>query len=238
MSRKNKLPLAGRVEQAAEAALAANKYVRAIDVFTRMGWLYPGAEKDWQIGRLETIEGAMQAPPERIATAMEHLRTWAGGKRLLPIETEYVSRTPARETLRFCKSEDAVLERLYRTRWTSPALPHKERVRLESKVSRPPELVVIQPLKDDWKCHRCDSGEGLLMMEKPGPVCLRCAGLGDLEFLPAGDALLTRRAKAKSARHAVVVRFSRQRRRYERQGLLVEPRALEEAQRELQREQD
>jgi hypothetical protein len=180
----------------------------------------------------------MQAPPERIATAMEHLRTWAGGKRLLPIETEYVSRTPARETLRFCKSEDAVLERLYRTRWTSPALPHKEREGLESKVSRPPELVVIQPLKDDWNCHRCGSGEGLLMMEKPGPVCLRCAGLGDLEFLPAGDALLTRRAKAKSARHAVVVRFSRQRRRYERQGLLVEPRALEEAQRELQREQD
>ncbi|TMJ56471.1 MAG: DUF2293 domain-containing protein, partial [Alphaproteobacteria bacterium] len=32
--------------------------------------------------------------------------------------------------------------------------------------------------------------------------------------------------KAKSARSAVVVRFSRSRRRYERQGLLVEPQAL------------
>ena len=59
---------------------------------------------------------------------------------------------------------------------------------------------------------------------------------GDLEFLSAGDALLTRRTKAKSARYAVVVRFSRTRRRYERQGLLVEPQALAKAERELGRE--
>jgi hypothetical protein len=38
--------------------------------------------------------------------------------------------------------------------------------------------------------------------------------------------LLTRRAKAKSERHAVVVRFSKSRRRYERQGLLVEPQQV------------
>jgi hypothetical protein len=46
--------------------------------------------------------------------------------------------------------------------------------------------------------------------------------------------LLTRRAKARSARHAVVVRFSRSRRRYERQGLLVERQALAEAQRGIE----
>jgi hypothetical protein len=51
----------------------------------------------------------------------------------------------------------------------------------------------------------------------------------DFAFLPAGDALLTRRVKAKSTRHAVVVRFSKSRRRYERQGLLVEPQALADA---------
>jgi hypothetical protein len=39
--------------------------------------------------------------------------------------------------------------------------------------------------------------------------------------------------RAKSPRHSVVVRFSRSRRRYERQGLLVEPQALAQAQREL-----
>jgi hypothetical protein len=45
--------------------------------------------------------------------------------------------------------------------------------------------------------------------------------------------LLTRRAKARSGRTAVVVRFSKSRGRYERQGLLVEPQALREVEREL-----
>jgi len=45
--------------------------------------------------------------------------------------------------------------------------------------------------------------------------------------------LLTRRAKAKSVRHAVVVRFSKSRGRHERQGLLLEPQALTEVQRNL-----
>jgi hypothetical protein len=70
-------------------------------------------------------------------------------------------------------------------------------------------------------------------MENPGPACLRCVGLDDLAYLAAGDALFSRRAKAKSKRYAVVVRFSRARRRYERHGLLVEPQALADAQREL-----
>ncbi|MFL6798562.1 MAG: hypothetical protein ACJ8F3_14220 [Xanthobacteraceae bacterium] len=52
----------------------------------------------------------------------------------------------------------------------------------------------------------------------------------------AGDALLTRRAKAKSTRHAVVMRFSKTRRRYERQGLMLEGDAIAQAQRELENE--
>jgi hypothetical protein len=73
----------------------------------------------------------------------------------------------------------------------------------------------------------------MLMMEDGGPACLSCAGLGDLEFLPSGDALLTRRAKAGSSRYAVVVRFSKTRGRYERQGLLLEPQAVAKAQQSI-----
>jgi hypothetical protein len=50
-----------------------------------------------------------------------------------------------------------------------------------------------------------------------------------LVFLPAGNAALSRRAKAGSALAAVVVRWSRSRKRYERQGILVEEAALERA---------
>jgi hypothetical protein len=115
----------------------------------------------------------------------------------------------------------------------SPELSEKERERLAKKASRAPELLVVQPLNTEWTCHRCDGTGDLLMMETPGPACLRCVGLDDFVYLPAGDALLTRRAKAKSTRYVVVVRFSRTRRRYERQGLLVEPRALADARRGL-----
>ena len=61
---------------------------------------------------------------------------------------------------------------------------------------------------------------------------MNCVGFGDLVYLPAGDANLTRRVKAKSQRTAVVVRFSRSRKRYERQGLLVEEAAFNAAQSE------
>ena len=66
-------------------------------------------------------------------------------------------------------------------------------------------------------------------MDEPGPLCLACADLDHLVFLPAGDAALTRRAKKASGLSAVVVRWSRTRKRYERQGLLVDEPALEQA---------
>src|SRR5712664_3363401 len=70
------------------------------------------------------------------------------------------------------------------------------------------------------------------MMEAAGPLCLACPELDHLVFLGAGDAALTRRAKAASKLWAVVIRFSRSRKRYERQGLLVEEDALRKAESE------
>jgi hypothetical protein len=63
-------------------------------------------------------------------------------------------------------------------------------------------------------------------------LCLNCADLDHLEFLPSGDAALTRRSRQHSGLSAVVVKWSRARRRYERQGLLVENEALESAEKE------
>jgi hypothetical protein len=231
---KNRRKLVDRVVKAAETALAAQHYVSPIDVFAGIGWLDPGAEKRWRQGQIDCLEGAVQASLPRLSEAMKLFRSWATGKGLLASETAYVARTPQRGTLRFSRSGNPTIEKLYRTHWVSPALPDKKRERLAKKVSRPPELVVIRPLNDEWTCHRCGGTGDLLVMENPGPACLRCVGLGDLEFLPAGDALLTRRAKAKSAQSAVVVRFSKSRRRYERQGLLVEAAALTTAERGLE----
>ncbi len=231
MNRKNKAQLSDRVARAAEAALAAKRFAAPVDVLVGIGWLDPGSAERWRRGQIDCLEGVVRANLSRISEAMRLFRSWATAKGLVASPTDYVARTPRRETLRFSRSGDAAIEAAYRTHWVSPELSEKKRERLAEKASRAPELVVVQPLKAEWKCHRCGGTGDLLMMEDPGPACLSCAGLDDLEFLPAGDALLTRRAKAQSARHAVVVRFSRTRGRYERQGLLVEPRALADAER-------
>ena len=75
-------------------------------------------------------------------------------------------------------------------------------------------------------------------MEKDKALCLDCADLGHLVFLPRGNTALTRRSRKYSGLAAVVVRFSRARRRYERQGLLVEEPALERAEAECLADQD
>ncbi len=93
------------------------------------------------------------------------------------------------------------------------------------------EIVAVSALKD-WSCVECGGGRSLLTMDNKGPLCLGCAGLAHLAFLPAGDAALTRRARKASGLSAVVVRFSRARKRYERQGILIEEEALEQAEKE------
>jgi len=74
-------------------------------------------------------------------------------------------------------------------------------------------------------------------MEKQKPLCMECADLDHLVFLPSGDVALTRRSRKYSNLSAVVVKFSRTRRRYERQGLLVESDALARAEQECASDQ-
>ena len=86
------------------------------------------------------------------------------------------------------------------------------------------DLVVFSIVRDS-QCSECGAeiAQGsFLSMEAGQPLCMPCARLDDLEYLPSGDAALTRRAAKYSERTAVVVRFSRSRGRYERQGILVE----------------
>jgi hypothetical protein len=85
-------------------------------------------------------------------------------------------------------------------------------------------------------CSECGEqlwhGAWITLVEKKGALCLSCADLDHLVFLPSGDAALTRRSRKYSTLSAVVLKFSRARKRYERQGLLVEAQALEQAEEE------
>jgi hypothetical protein len=223
--------LEGRVARTAQAALDERGFVTAVDVLVGMGWLAPRRVDEWRQGRIAYLEAAVEAGAGKVSTAMRLFHVWARRSGLKPSETAYIARTCGRETLRFSKSGNGEIERTYRTHWLSPKLSERKRARLAERQSQPPDLVVISPVKD-WTCTSCGGSGGLLIMEEPGPLCMTCADLGHLVFLPAGGAALTRRAKAHSGLSAVVVRFSRSRRRYERQGILVEEDALAHAERE------
>ncbi len=96
------------------------------------------------------------------------------------------------------------------------------------------DLVVFDILRDS-ECAECGKellAHDFLLMEDSHPLCLTCADLDHLAYLPRGDTALTRRARKYSSLSAVVVRFSRGRKRYERQGVLVEESALERAEEE------
>ncbi|MDX6325846.1 MAG: hypothetical protein QOK15_2200 [Nocardioidaceae bacterium] len=100
--------------------------------------------------------------------------------------------------------------------------------------ARPSELLVIAASKP-WACADCSAefgGGEFLTMDDAGPLCLRCADLDHLLFLARGDAALTRRARKVSRLSAVVVRWSRARKRSERQGILAEPGAIAQAEHE------
>ena len=71
-----------------------------------------------------------------------------------------------------------------------------------------------------------------IRLEAGDAHCLACADLDHLVFPSRGDAALTRRAAKHAGLSAVVVRWSPARRRYERQGILVDEEALARAEAE------
>ena len=188
MSRKNRTPLASRVVKAAEAALAAKSYVSSIDVLVGIGWLDAGTVERWRRGQIDCLERVVQVNLPLLSEAMKLFRSWAIARGLSASPTQYVARTPQRQMLRFSRSGGPALEELYRTHWLAGELSGSKRERLAERASRAPELVVVQPLNREWICHRCGGTGDLLLMEDPGPACLRCVGLDDLEYLAAGDA--------------------------------------------------
>lgn len=116
--------------------------------------------------------------------------------------------------------------------------------------NKPEELTVFISSRDS-KCDECGTelGKGAwitLQGSERRAACLSCADLDHLVFLPSGDMALSRRSRKYSRLAAVVLEWSRARKRYERQGLLVENEAIERAeieckadagQRELRRAQ-
>lgn len=96
------------------------------------------------------------------------------------------------------------------------------------------ELVVFSIVRDTT-CSECKAelGKGnFITLRNREPLCMECADLDHLWFLRRGNTALTRRARKYAKLSPVVVKWSRARKRYERQGVLVEAAALDRAEEE------
>jgi hypothetical protein len=109
------------------------------------------------------------------------------------------------------------------------------------KMMKAEEIKVFISGKDST-CDECkeslDRHAWITLNREKGALCLACGDLDHLVYLPAGDAALTRRARKHSTLFAVVLKWNRARKRYERKGLLVEERALEHAEKECLADED
>ncbi len=68
--------------------------------------------------------------------------------------------------------------------------------------------IVVFIIWRDTRCSDCNEelGRGsFIYLENSQPLCLSCADLDYLDYLPSGNAALTRRAKKHSKIHTVVV---------------------------------
>lgn len=113
---------------------------------------------------------------------------------------------------------------------------------MKKKIDKAKELTVFITTRDS-DCDECGENLGrgawiTLQGNDKKAACLSCADLDHLVFLPSGDRALTRRSRKLSKLAAVVLKWSRPSKRYERQGLLVENEAIEQAERECKADAD
>lgn len=110
----------------------------------------------------------------------------------------------------------------------------------ENTTSHPHLKVFIS--SSESTCDACGDalarGAWIVSLEHRRVLCLTCADLDHLDFLPPGNAALTRRSRKHSTLSAIVLKWSRARKRFERQGILVESAALEQAESECLADED
>ncbi len=232
---QSSLQLREGVVSAAEQALKRSGSVGPLELLQELGFLYWEHVNDWRRGvpHYTPIEPHIQCGPAKLAEVYRVLGQWAEAKGLKTVEAEYSRRGGGGvEALQVTVDGNDERERFFRTHYASAELSGKKAERLQQKLTKVPDLVAFVTVAKDSKCSECGvqiSQGNFLFLEKQQPLCLSCADLDHLIFLPAGDTALTRRSKKHSPLSAVVMKFNRSRKRYERQGLLVTSAALAQA---------
>lgn len=242
-----------RVHRAAEQCLERDGAVGPLELLQQLMFLHPTHFKGWQQGNpyYTAIEPHIQCGQAKLEKTYRYFHEWVQRRGLTTMEADYVRSTPhGPEPLSITADGDAERELFFRRRYVPADLPENKAKKLRQKLDKAPELVVFELTSPASQCSECGAEilkGSFLFMERNQPLCLACADLDHLLFLPSGDAALSRRARKYSSLAAIVLRFSRARKRYERQGLLVTPDAFsraedecagDDAERALRRQRD
>ena len=227
--------LADRVTQSAETLLQRNGSVGPLELLAQLGFLAGVHLVEWQKGNAiyNPLQPHIQCGDAKLQKTYQLFLAWATEKKLEPMEASYskASRDGAK-TLRISAAGDLETETFFRTHYRSGNLTPARKKQLEKKLNKVPDLVVFQLTSPSSQCHECTAelvkGD-LIFMEDKNALCLSCADMDHLEFLPSSNVAMTRRSKKHSPLSAVVVRFNARRKRYERQGILVTSSAIDAA---------
>jgi hypothetical protein len=230
-----------RVIEAAEKVLSRQNYVNVLDLFCEMGFLPWSNFELWRKGRIATLDDTIQCGPEKRAASIEIFQKWAQQKGLRLSEAQYQRQgRNGAVNLQFSPKDDPEVEKTYRIQYLSGELTERKTEQLQERLEKAPQPIVYKIVKEST-CSDCGLEllkDDLLFMDGDQPLCLTCAEFGDLEYLGAGNTALTRRSTKYSSRTAVVVHWSRSRKRYERQGILAETAAIEKAEKECLEDAD
>jgi len=238
---ENQKRLKQRVIQSAEEALNKKHYVSPIDVFIGMKVLQPAQVEDWRKGKISYLEKVIQVNLSKITFCMKYFRDWAKEKGLKPSPSVYLTRARGgKKDLRFSISGHPTIELSYRTHFVSPNLSEIKEKKMQEKLDHPPERVVFRTIQIS-QCTQCkrELQQGSYQFIEAGQsLCLCCANLSELEYLPKGEIQLTHLVKKEKIKSTDFVEFIRSNKRYENQGLLVEKEALRKARQDLMAEND
>lgn len=100
----------------------------------------------------------------------------------------------------------------------------------------------VYELSKPSRCHNCDTkldvGQIVRLQDKEDEreaLCRKCAGLGDMVVVPAGNAQLTRLASKYSDPVYTIMRWSELWKCYERKGIMVSADAFAKAEAEIKK---
>ena len=219
-----------RVLKALDFLIEQKEYVSLIDVFLKMGFLYISQINLWKRCKIPYLEQVISCDKEIIVKIIKVFNDWTKAKQLIAKEIVYFANTKHATPLKISNDPTCELEIIYRTHYFKNISLQQQKLLLE-KIYSPEELIVFKSIRDSscMNCKRALFKNMLFFIEEDKTLCLSCAELDHLIFLSSGNSSLTLKAKKYSSLVAVVLIYGHDKRRYKRQGILIEQQALKKA---------